>query len=180
MNLNTSVKNLTKEDFFTSSELSDLSKTLGKDRYSCLVRLALCTGARESELIQLSKRDIDRSTGQIYIHATKGSDDREVRISDDLIKDLIALENFMLFDYSTAWIRMQWYKRRPESIKKRFHCFRHTFGVELYRATKDIMFVKKAMGHKSLTSTLCYVQCVDYEAKMQNSHQALANLLGQG
>lgn len=177
MNQATSIKNITKEDFFTSQELEDLKATLNKDRYSCLIRLALCTGARCSELILLSKRDIDRSTGQIYIHATKDSNDREVKISDELIKDLLALDNFMLFDYSTAYIRQQWYARRPATLKKRFHCFRHTFGIELYRASKDIMFVKQAMGHKSLTSTLCYVQCVDYESKMQNTHQALANLL---
>jgi integrase len=171
-------RNLTKDDYFTKPELEAIKARLPHDRFGTLLRLALTTGARQSELILLTKSDINPHAGTIYIHATKGSLDREIRISDQLIKDCLALPTDRLFDITTARVRQIWYENRPFKIKKHFHCFRHTFGIELYKKSRDIMFVKTAMGHKSLTSTLCYVQCVDFEEKMQENHKNLADLLG--
>ncbi|MFN3454045.1 MAG: tyrosine-type recombinase/integrase [Pseudobdellovibrio sp.] len=172
------MRNLTKRDYFNENELNLLKQCLKNDRNSLLIKLALVTGARESELIKLSKDSLNPTNNTIYIEATKGSNDREIAISHELMVDLMNLPTHMLFDINTSRIRQIWYKLRPLSIKKRFHCFRHTFGVELYKINKDIMFVKDAMGHKSINNTMAYVRCVDFETKMSDSHKHLAKLIG--
>jgi integrase len=172
-----SVKQLTKEDYFTKPELSALAMTLGKDRDSLLFKTALITGARQGELIMLAKKSLNLDAGTIHIKANKGSNDREVRVSKEHIKLLLQLPTDLLFPICESRVRYIWYDKRPAALIKKFHAFRHTFGVELYRATKDVMLVKKAMGHKSLTSTLVYVDCVNYADQMETSYVALDGLL---
>jgi site-specific recombinase XerD len=36
------------------------------------------------------------------------------------------------------------------------HVLRHTFGTTLYRSTGDLLLVKEALGHRSISSTLIY------------------------
>jgi integrase/recombinase XerD len=41
------------------------------------------------------------------------------------------------------------------------HMCRHTYATELYRASKDIRLVQKALGHASLSTTMIYTHIVD-------------------
>lgn len=174
----TTQKQLTKADYFTRAELSTLGASLGLDRDSLLIKTALVTGARCGELLMLTKASLNPAENTIFIKANKGSDDREVRVDAKLIKLLMQLPTDRLWPFSdTAVVRAIWYRKRPATIDKKFHTFRHTFGVELYRATKDIMLVKKAMGHKAISSTLVYVDCVNYTDQMEESYSALDSLL---
>lgn len=168
---------MNKQDYFTKKELESLKDRLGHDRDSLLIKLALVTGARESELVLLTKASLDIDACTVLITATKGSNDRIIHISRDLMCSLQQIETDRLFPISTSRIRQIWYRIRPSTLQKRFHCFRHTFGVELYKASRDIMFVKQAMGHKSISSTMVYVQCVDYDEQFTKTHNALASLL---
>ena len=43
------------------------------------------------------------------------------------------------------------------------HTLRHTFATDLYRETKNIRLVQKALGHADLTSTMIYTHIVDEE-----------------
>lgn len=174
-----SAYNITKQDYFTADELKQLKESLGNDRNSLLIKLALVTGARESEIVLMRKENLNIDTCTVLVKATKNSNDREIRISRPLMCSLQSLPTDTLFDISTSRVRQIWYALRPDSIKKRFHCFRHSFGVELYKASKDIMYVKSAMGHKSINSTMVYVQCVDYEAQMDKTYNHLANLISE-
>jgi integrase/recombinase XerD len=38
---------------------------------------------------------------------------------------------------------------------------RHTYATELYRQTKDIRLVQKALGHTNLGTTMIYTHIVD-------------------
>jgi integrase/recombinase XerD len=38
---------------------------------------------------------------------------------------------------------------------------RHTYATELYRTTKDIRLVQKALGHAQLSTTMIYTHIVD-------------------
>jgi integrase/recombinase XerD len=41
------------------------------------------------------------------------------------------------------------------------HMLRHTYATELYRQTKDIRLVQKALGHENLATTMIYTHIVD-------------------
>jgi integrase len=168
---------ITQDKYFTQKELDLLQQSIINDRFGLMCRVALNTGARQSELILLTKDHIDQKNSIILIEATKGSEDRQIKISQDLSDALMALPTYYLFDFSTTYVRQQWYARRPPTIKKSFHCFRHTFGVEMYKATRDIMFCKKALGHKAITSTMVYVECVEYAEKMNMTYLGIDNLI---
>jgi len=168
---------ITQEKYFNAKELEAIQASITNDRFGLMCRIALTTGARQSELILLTKDHIDEKNGIILIEATKGSENRQIKISDDLVQALLALPTYHLFDFSTTYVRQQWYARRPKGITKSFHCFRHTFGVELYKATRDIMFCKRALGHRAITSTMVYVECVEYAEKMNMTYLGIDNLL---
>jgi integrase/recombinase XerD len=52
------------------------------------------------------------------------------------------------------------------------HMLRHTFATELYRQTKDIRLVQKALGHSDLSTTMIYTHIVDadLEAALKGFH----------
>ena len=43
---------------------------------------------------------------------------------------------------------------------------RHTFATELYRQTKDIRLVQKALGHSDLSTTMIYTHIVDEDLEV--------------
>ncbi len=45
-----------------------------------------------------------------------------------------------------------------------FHTFRHWKATTEYAKTKDILYVKKLLGHKRIEATLIYTQLVDFES----------------
>ena len=50
-----------------------------------------------------------------------------------------------------------------EQLRKKPHALRHTFAMDLYRETKNIRLVQKALGHSDLSTTMIYTHIVDEE-----------------
>lgn len=175
---NNQVAILTPEKYLNRSDISLLSPALGVDRDSLLIKLAFLSGGRELELTRLTKSDITLSPATVtYSDPAKNSNPRTVSIPEDLARLLLQLPTDRLFPVCTRRVRAIWFTKRPAALKKCFKSLRHTFGVELYRSSHDILFVQRAMGHKSLSNTLIYAVCVDYEESMQKNHSALDALL---
>ena len=62
----------------------------------------------------------------------------------------------------------------PETYKEKKltpHTLRHTFATDLYRDTKDIKQIQKALGHSDLSTTMIYTHLVDED--LQRDMQAL-------
>jgi len=52
--------------------------------------------------------------------------------------------------------------QNPRINHIKFHTFRHWKATSVYNRTKDILYVKKLLGHKRIESTLLYTQLVDF------------------
>lgn len=157
---------LNKNKYLLEDELARLRKILesfqSKDvRNVLMIELALATGARAQELLNLSKSDLIANDETVYIRGIKGSSDREIPLAKPLfqrlqryVESLPANPSGLLFDISYHRLYQVWDLYRP--IPKKFHSLRHTFAIELYKRTRDIRLLQVALGHRNIANTMIY------------------------
>lgn len=158
---------LNKNKYLLEPELERLEKILNdylhKNTRDCLLLwVALKTGARAQEILNISKVDLNTYDESIYIRGIKGSNDREIPLRSHLFRELIkyteTLKQEKVFDISYIRLWQIWEFYRP--VPKKFHSLRHTFAIQLYRKTKDIRLVQVALGHRNITNTMIYADYV--------------------
>ena len=144
-------------------------------------RFLFCCGMRPQEPPALLCRDVDLSTGDIYIRQSKRHKDRHIMMSDDMLElcrrynALAGGRNwfFQRWDgrpYSTSWYNQVWrriWKKvgSPGGRVPRPYDLRHAFAsrniVRWIGTGRDVMellpYLSAYMGHSELTSTLYYV-----------------------
>lgn len=158
---------LNKSKYLTDFELDRLfhilnSFELKEPRNVVLLKTALATGARASELLALRKSDLDPQEGTLFIRGLKGSSDRELPVKRSLFERLQALSESSpaerVFPISYNRLRQIWQLYRP--VHKKFHCLRHTFAIQLYKKTKDVRLLQMALGHRNIVNTMIYADYV--------------------
>ncbi len=165
---------INKNKFLLDPEYEHLNLLLKRhvlnDPRNCLILyLALNTGARATEILNLTKADLNLYDQSIFIHGIKGSNDREIPLNDWLFE---MLEDYsrkqkedVLFDIGYHRLRQVWETYRP--VKKKFHCLRHTFAIRLYKKVKDIRLLQIALGHRNITNTMIYADFVYSQNEMR-------------
>ncbi len=160
---------LNKSKYLVDSELSELKRILrlfqDKDRRNtCLIELALNTGGRASELLNLKWIDVDLTEKTVFIKGLKGSNDREIPLRDAEFKRLLSLKsdtdqnNDLIFKISYPRLVQIWNDYKP--VDKKFHSLRHTFALNLFKKTKDLRLVQVALGHRNIQNTIVYAEYV--------------------
>ena len=158
---------LNKNKYLLDPELEKLNSLLDtymeSDLRNCLlIKLALKTGARAQELLQLKKVDINFYEESIFIRGIKGSNDREIPIKSDLFRLLRRyaenVNSQLLFPISYSRLRQIWEFYRP--TQKKFHCLRHTFAIQIYKKTRDVRLLQVALGHRNVMNTMIYADYV--------------------
>lgn len=159
---------LNKNKYLLSPELEALNQVLEKFSKQCprdttILRLALKTGARATELLNITRADFNFYDGTLFIKGIKGSNDREIPLNENLLEASAAwAQSFepqkKIFAIGYHRLRQIWDQYRP--VNKKFHCLRHTFAIELYQKTKDIRLVQFALGHRNITNTMIYADYV--------------------
>lgn len=136
-------------------------RNLGSEstRDALLMLLALHTGARAEELLNVCKNDFSATDQTVYIRGIKGSNDREIPIPHWLADWVVRYIKTMptdahLFPISYGRLRQIWIVWRP--VPKVFHSLRHTFAIRTYLRTKDIRLLQVALGHRSILNTMIY------------------------
>ncbi len=153
---------------------STLQRHMERDARNCvLLVLALQTGARAQELLNLRFDDLNSHDKTVFIRGLKGSNDRELPVRDTLFWALerlkrpnkardprwqIKTDGQLVFPLSYQRLRQIWLFYRPTD--KKFHCLRHTFAIRLYKKTKDIRLVQVALGHRSIANTMVYADYI--------------------
>jgi len=131
--------------------------------------------ARIGEVWNLKWTDIDTEKGLASIVPEKGSRPRQIKLSPRLCVMLAKLPhkcprvfgpgNLEKFrrNYEKQRNRLAMKLSNPRLLQVHFHTFRHWGACRTYWRTKDILFTQRLLGHRSLTSTLRYVQLVNWE-----------------
>ncbi|MCM2280849.1 MAG: site-specific integrase [Bdellovibrionaceae bacterium] len=158
---------LNKNKYLLDPEVERLEGLLTSSRADCLrdslvLELALRTGARAQELLDIRKADLNAYDETVLIRGMKGSNDRELPLPPSLFERLHrfghAQKGDHVFDIGYHRLRQIWTWYRP--VPKKFHCLRHTFAIRLYRKTKDLRLVQVALGHRNITNTMIYADYV--------------------
>jgi integrase len=151
----------------TETEIDTLISA-GTPKTATLLQLLKETGARIGEITKTKWVNIDSERKTIYITAEKGSNSRNLPISNKLIAMLNNLpktsENIFQTDKHGLRITFEALRKRtatklnnPRLKNIHFHTFRHYKGTMEYHKTKDIIHVKTILGHKNIESTMTYI-----------------------
>lgn len=156
---------LNQNKFLSVQELNQLNLFVQNtnNRDALIIELALNTGARAMELLNLTRSDVKFETQEVYIRGLKGSKDRAIPLKPSLFKKLMhyvsRLNGDIIFDISYQRLDQIWYKYTPNPDKS-FKSTRHTFAIELYKRTKDLKLVQTVLGHRSIINTMIYADYV--------------------
>lgn len=131
-----------------------------------IVIVALNTGMRRGEILNLKWHDIDFRHNVIFLLDTKNGEKREVPINEQVKTALIRVRKHPNSPYVFCNKDGNPYRDIKKSflnaLRKsgingfRFHDLRHTFASHLVMSGVDLNTVRELMGHKSLQMTLRY------------------------
>ena len=139
-----------------------------------VIELLFATGARISELCNLTLQQVDLVSYKIVIYG-KGSKERMIQIGNDDVKKIL-LEYYSVFKddiISTNWFFINRLHQRysEQSVRAMIvkylniamidmhitpHMFRHSFATLLLEADVDIRYIQKMLGHSSIKTTEIY------------------------
>ena len=137
---------------------------------AAFLRLLKETGMRFGEAWRLKWTDIDFKNNIITCNEPeKGSRPRIFKVSSELTAMLDKLKKKSVYVFGSVGqhaMKVSFMKQRkrlayklqnPRLLKISFHTIRHWKATMLYHETKDILYVMKFLGHKSIKNTLIYI-----------------------
>ena len=163
-------------------------KTIAGLRNLAIVSLLLNAGLRAGEVVGLRWANLDPDSGRLKVRG-KGDRERIIWLGKADVALLLAWRaaqppsskqppSSSLVFTSLAdgnrpvcgrWLRSFINRIAARSgIFKPVHChtLRHTFATDLYRKTKNLRLVQKALGHASINTTTIYTHIIDEELEM--------------
>jgi integrase len=135
-----------------------------------MVAIALNTGMRRGEIVNLNSKQIDFGNRIITLYGvkTKSGYDRGILLNDEAADVLIKRVNNNatggLFNITSVKTAFNTAVRKAGIEKVRFHDLRRTFATHLRDAGVDITIICEILGHSSVKVT---------ERYLYNSRQAL-------
>jgi len=132
-----------------------------------IVTVALHTGMRRGEILNLKWEQVDVKHGFFLLEITKNAERREIPIDNTLTMMFNSmprgLESVYVFTdprtgepYKSVQTSFETALKRAEIRDFRFHDLRHTFASHLVMAGVDLTSIRELLGHKSLAMTIRY------------------------
>jgi integrase/recombinase XerC len=144
------------------------------DRDRLIVEVLAGVGIRVSEVVGLNVCDVDLDNGRMTIHAKGGHDDvryvtqalcaqlrRHVAGRDAPGPLFTGSAGRRLTTRHVARRLDMWLKRAGIDRRITPHTFRHTLASHLLAQTGNLRLVQRALGHRSIVSTVRYAQLPD-------------------
>jgi len=146
------------------------------DHLRPIVLLALNTGMRRGEILNLKWDDIDFRQKIIYIRNSKSGEKREIPMNDIVITTLQQMKKIScgpyVFTNKEGRPFQKVYKGFKAALRRAginnftFHDLRHTFASHLVMNGADLKTVQELLGHKTFNMTLRYAHLSpDYKRK---------------
>jgi integrase len=145
------------------------------------VIVALNTGMRIGEILNLRYDQIDLASGVIIVEHTKNGKIRKIPINSklhDLLDNAKMIGNFVFGNginpYGSIKKGFHAAIRRAGIPHLRFHDLRHTFATRLVSNGVDLATVKELLGHSTITMTMRYTHPTP-EHKIQAVESLVSN-----
>jgi len=134
-----------------------------------VVYMALNTGMRKAEIVQLKWQDVDFAQQCCYLRDTKNKESRVVPLNASVIEIVRSLDQNTTYVFQSPTTvdsadRNKLYLQKPFTVAKeqagiedfRFHDLRHTAASYLAMSGAATTDVAEILGHKSLQMTKRY------------------------
>lgn len=130
-----------------------------------IVIVALNTGMRKSELLNLKWRDVSSKDRMIIVKNSKNNESRIIPMNEDVystLRELYHPENNYVFLTKKGSPYKEIKKGFKSALKRagiddfRFHDLRHTFASHLAMNGWNLQTIQRLMGHKDFKMTLRY------------------------
>lgn len=134
------------------------------DELTLLVKVAVATGLRKANLLNLDWSEVDLSTSLITV-LVKGDKFHSVRIPAEMRAALSRKNNREGLVFDTVNFRRRWTKAVKEAGLKnfRFHDLRHTCASWMRMNGCDLIEICEALGHSSVAVTQRYAHITPNE-----------------
>ena len=143
-----------------------------------LIDVMLLAGLRLGSALALDREDVDLESRELHLRVTKGQAPERVPVGRELLDHLVAYladrPAGPLFT-TQAGVRLgqrqaqrrieHWLARSGAGKGASAHSMRHAFALRLYRRTRDIGLVQRALRHRSIASTLAYAHASDEDVR---------------
>lgn len=150
-------------------------------QHQLIVELMLQTGVRRTELLNITRDNINLEENTIFLERTKSGNTRNIYF-DNLIKELIIKEindkpkSKYLFVTSEgsqltySAIQSLFYRIKKELNLEKLspHLLRHTFGTTIMEETHDIEQVRILLGHTTYEMTKRYLHLKESTTKLSS------------
>jgi integrase/recombinase XerC len=159
--------------YLSKDEFRKLLSVVSEGWLRELLVVAVSTGLRRGELINLTWKDIDFPRRLLYIHSkdnfrTKLGRRRSVPMGKAVFELLCERSRYRVSEYAFSangrpldkdWItrKFKWYAREAGLNEQlHFHSLRHTFATWLVQEGVSIYEVQKLLGHSNISVTQVY------------------------
>lgn len=163
--------------YLAAEEYDRLLRALPLDTAK-LVRFALNTGMRKSEILGLRWKDVNMGQRLIAVEITKTNERRILPMNDEVYQLLVDLEKGRLKSdlvFTDGAVNLRRYFER--AVQRAgiehfvFHDLRHTFASYLVMSGASLKVVQQLLGHKDIKMTLRYSHL-----SQEHLHEAVGRL----
>ena len=168
--------------FLSDNERKRLFKACRASRWNklyLLVLMAITTGARRGELLNLRWIDIDFTRKTAHVLTSKNGEQKVLPLTNDVILELqkFKLDNRSLifnseikpnkpYEFFNQWSRV---RKEAELEDFRFHDLRHTTASYLAQSGASLIQIAEILGHKQIEVTKRYAHlCIEHKSNLIN------------
>jgi integrase len=140
--------------------------------------MAITTGARKGELMNLEWEDVDLVRQTAFVQTTKNGLPKVLPLTDSVIKELLNYkeDNGLLFPSKLIpnkpfCFTKPWYKALEDADIEdfRFHDLRHSCASYLAMNGASLLEIADVLGHKQISVTHRYAHlCIEHKSSLIN------------